>query len=191
MLFKKLVDLCRKKNTIELWQGSDTAWLSNGEVYAKLGENTDFDFADIICIMEITDEKAETINKLSQNFSKEDLYVFNPRAAEAIKPVRYSINCDGLSLQPFVTSKGIIFLSTKNMSIFRDIGCKTYYLSEFRGLYIILVAVDNTTIGMIRPHCTDLETMHTFSNEFAHLVTEAYQNNFCDSGEHQYSLLDT
>lgn len=77
------------------------------------------------------------------------------------------------------------------MSIFRDIGCKTYYLSEFRGLYIILVAVDNTTIGMIRPHRTDLETMHTFSNEFAHLVTEAYKNNFCDSGEHQYSLLDT
>lgn len=190
MLFKKLVELCKKKITVELWHDKDTTWLSNGEVYAKLGENTNFDFEDIICIMEVSDEKAESITTTEAAFTEDDLHIFIPKSAEEIKMGRYSMNCDGLVLQPFETTKGILFLPAKHMQIFRDIGCKSYYLSKFRGGYIVLVAVDNNTIGMIRPHRTDLETMNLFSSGFDALVNMAYKNGFCDGGEHQYSLID-
>lgn len=188
MLFKKLVELCKKRLTVELWRDDDTTWLSNGEVYAKLNEDTSFEFSDIICIMELSDEKAESITTSKAEFTIDERRIFNPRRAEEIIPMRYSINCDGLALQLFKTSKGILFLPTKHMSIFRDVGCKTYYLSEFRGGYIVLVAVDNTTIGMIRPHRANLEAMKDFSEGFRTQVTQAHENEFC-GGDYQCSLV--
>lgn len=188
MLFKKLVELCKKRLTVELWLDRDITWLSNGEVYAKLNEDTSFEFSDIICIMELPDEKAECITTSKTEFLKNEGHIFNPRQAEEIELMRYSINCDGLTLQPFATTKGVLFLPTKHMSIFRDVGCKTYYLSEFRGGYIVLVAVDNTTIGMIRPHRANLEKMRDFSEGFRTQAAQAYENEFC-GGDYQYSLV--
>lgn len=188
MLFKKLVELCKKRITVELWRDGDITWLSNGEVYAKLNEDTSFEFSDIICIMELSDEKAECITTSKAEFLTDERHIFNPRQAEEIKPVRYSINCDGFPLQPFVTTKGVLFVPLKHMAIFRDVGCKSYYLSEFRGGYIVLVAVDNMTIGMIRPHKVNLEAMKDFASGFNAQVLKAHENEFC-GGDYQYSLV--
>lgn len=190
MLFKKLVDLCKKRKWIEIIKGDNARWLSDGRVYASLGEDAKLDIADIMYIMEIPEEREDAFVTSEMEFTEDDTHIFNPKSAEKMDRTHYSLNCDGLTLQPFGTSQGIVFLNTKHTSIFKDTRMKEYYLSEFKGEYIVLVAVDNLTIGMIRPHRVDLETMKAFSSGFDELVRCAHEKNFLDSGDHQYSLID-
>ena len=59
MLFKKLVDLCKKRKWIEIIKGDNARWLSDGRVYASLGEDAKLDIADIMYIMEIPEESED------------------------------------------------------------------------------------------------------------------------------------
>lgn len=186
MFLKNMIALCKKSWKITMYHDERGGkWLTDGTVCAYLGDDCELSKEDILYVMELDDDKKEGITLTDSPMPEVFAKSING-TIEKIEKCRFTINCDGVALQPFGTLKGVLFLDTKLMQIFKDVNCKEYY---FDGK-MVFVRVDNRTIGMITPYRTDLDTMYNFALNFTNLVWKAKEDHFFDSEYHQYSVLD-
>lgn len=186
MVLKNMIALCKKSNTITMFGDKQNGkWLTDGYTCAYLGDDCELTKEDILYIMELDEDKKECM-RLTDMPMPEMLIKGINGTIEKIERCRFTINCDGMALQPFATSKGALFLDTKLMQIFKDVNGKEYYFDD----NMVFVRANGETIGVIAPCRTDLETMYNFSSNLTELVWKAKNNEFFDSGYHQYSVLD-
>lgn len=183
MLLKKLINLCKKEYRIELVTMGDTVFLSDGNVYGAFESGDTLTADEIMCFMELTDDQREAMQRYDKTSDE-------PIIREDLGRGRYSINCDGLPLQVFVSKQGAVFADSGYIQIFKDCPQKRYALGTFEDRIMIIVMRDTAVIGMIDPQRVDLDTMCAFCEGLAAQVRLARDNDFLCGGIHQYSLTD-
>lgn len=136
MKTKKAFDLCKKRNTVFLYNGDEAQWISDGcAVYPLFGLPV-FNKETLFKTNDITDKQAASINfmlsdELPPNICFEDI----EPGEQKVERLPIGIGYRGMSLIPFKTSTGIEFISAKYLTPLEDIdgGLLDFYERRTKG----------------------------------------------------------
>lgn len=189
MIPKKLVQMCGKHKIISMFEDKESKlkWLSAGRVAACVGGDCEITPNSILFFLGVSEESKDSY--FIQYEQEKDLP--NTSLAENVERLKYSLNINGDTLQPFATPHGILFVNIKSLAIFADSKEElTYKFTRWNKTPVLLVMEYNSLIGIIPPVMQDYEKLIDFVDKLSYNVDLADRNNFLSLEGKQVSLFD-
>lgn len=189
MIPKKLVSMCGKRKIISMFEDKESKlkWLSAGNVAACVGGDCEITPNSILFFLGVSEENKDSYF-IKYEQEKE---LPNTDLAETVERLKYSLNINGDTLQPFATSHGILFVNIKSLAIFADSKEEfTYKFTRWNKTPVLLVMEYDTLIGIIPPVTQDYEKLIDFIDKLSYNVDLADRNNFLSVDGKQVSLFD-
>lgn len=189
MILKKLIAMCKKHKIISMFEDSDSGlkWLSAGRVAVCLGGDCALTPDDILFFLEVPEESRDKYYvTYEENKSLPTIHT-----AETVERLTYSLNMNGEPLQPFATSRGILFVNMKSLAIFADSKEELKYrFTYWNETPVLLVMKYCDLIGIIPPVKQDYEKLLEFTHNLHSLSDLAERSNFLSVDGKQVSLFD-
>lgn len=190
MVLKKMIDICKKEKYIRVFEDSESGvkWLSGTSIAGVMDTEATLGAEEILYFMDLPETAAEAIHVENE---PEPLTV--PAVTSSDPPLerlQYSLNCDGITLQPFVSEKGVLFADMSRLAVFSDVDNKKYYLSKWNDTYCILIYSGVWMAGLVTPMAMNVSEMIYFSGKLHDTVRQARKNKFCCAGMKEIGLLD-
>ncbi len=122
MILKKMIDICRKEKYIRVFRDtkSGAKWLSGNSIAGVMDTEAALGAEEILYFMDLPETAAEAVYIMNVPGSLEVPTVtsYDP----PLERLQYSLNCDGITIQPFVSEKGILFADIARLAVFSDVG---------------------------------------------------------------------
>lgn len=177
MIPKKLVAMCGKHKIISMFtdRKSGLKWLSAGSVAACVGIGYEVTPNAVLFFLGVSEEKSDDYS-IHYEEEKDMPDICSAQAAEKLK---YSLNVNGDTLQPFETPQGILFVNIKSLDIFTDSGGEfEYKFTYWNETPVLLVLEYGILTGIIPPVRPNYESLLEFANVLRYNVDLAYRNDF-------------
>ncbi|MGN0181428.1 MAG: hypothetical protein ACI4DP_03310, partial [Candidatus Ornithomonoglobus sp.] len=160
MKLKKMLNFCKAEKKI-LFYGDKRGnrYLSDRKMWALLNRDSTLDASSALEFLEVSEDAAEEYECDNTIFNIDlDSYSHNiqQNKLEELHPLPVSLYISE-RLVPFRTESGLLLMKDSRRQVFSDWGMKQYYLSEFEGATIVLVASGGILVGMIRPELMDYD----------------------------------
>ncbi len=182
MILKKMLAICKKNRTVCIDRCGSQMFLDGGCCGADITKVApDWTPEDCRIALEIDPEEFENWYTHDAREDGDDKGELDMNSYEDLERLRYSLNMDGMSVQPFRTSDGnAIFVNMEYLSPFKDEGLKTYKFNpETKSVYICR---DSWCIGIVMPLMLDLKTMKDFASQLFNASANSLKRGLLDSG---------
>lgn len=152
MEIKKIINFCKKRGALYLFDGDGVQWISDGVAVYPLFNLPIFDEESILKAYDISGKKAEKL------FMKRDdhlpaAYDFSDECkGEAVCEVGDVIFGDALAIS---TSTGMMFIERKYLSPFRDMEDDMLYIYERmtpEGQTYFAIKIGFSLVGIVQPY---------------------------------------
>lgn len=182
MILKSMLKFCTKKRRIEIFFAGNYKYLSDGDMCIYIGDIAPtWDCNDCATALELSDEQLGNFELLDGE--PHDNEAFEVEELQKAEMLRYSVNCDGLPLQPFLLPDNkIFFVDLNRMAVFKDVGIKQYYLGYYNDQCALYVATGDFVVGAIAAEKMNLDIMQHFAHQLGRGVNTSVETHFLDVG---------
>lgn len=185
MIIKKMYKLLKDSKNIFVHESETQKFISDGHVMADItNEAPEWTVKDIAIAMDIDED---SIGKYRMETKPIDSVLCSRLKNHCKLPIaircRYSLNMDGITIQPFILEDGKILLcDMKLLSVFGDIHNKVYRYYYNSGEAMIFIFVDRYCVGIVCPLRVNLQALKDFATEIATAAALSQTSGFYDAG---------
>ena len=189
MNWDKLVKSCKKEKTIRVEYFGEQKFLSNGSAAADITLIApDWEVSDFATSLGLDADMLDgysTHNGEAHEREEIDIYEL-----PWIERMRYSLNIEGRTVQPFLLSDGrILWVDMDWLAIFKDEKNKKYKFGMLNNAPALYVCADGMLIGTIAALDVDLCCVGGFTKVLLDGINKSCESGFLDRGG-QMTLLD-
>jgi hypothetical protein len=189
MNWNKMLKACKDAKKIDVNYYGEQKFLSNGYAAADITLIApDWEVSDFATSMGLDAEDLEIYS--THNGEKGEREEIDVCELPWVERMRYSLNIEGVTVQPFMLSDGrILWVDMDWLAIFKDESDKRYKFGMQNGAPVLYVCVNGMLIGIIGAVRINLECVGGFTRALSEGITKSYESGFLDSGG-QMTLMD-
>lgn len=183
MKLKEMLKFCNKARYIQMEYSGRSKYLSDGTMCAFIGDIApQWNSRDAASALELTDEQLEGFNLLDGEPEMTGLR-FEIADMTPVEKLAYSLDCDGMGLQPFMLPDDkMFFVETKKLKVFDNMGIRKYFFGKYGGREAVYIATDTFVVGAICAQRVNLNHMNSFAQKLNFGVKTSAANDFLDAG---------
>lgn len=191
MILKKMLQFCKKYKTIEMRYIGNQKFLSCGFAMMNISNIApEWNTQDCAIALDIDEDALDSYTIVQGDEFGGVNNVADTYSLIPADRLRYSMNVDGDTLQPFKLSNGnIAFVKMEYLTIFKGENNKAYKFQVQNESIKMYIFNDGLLIGMINPTKTDMASVYRFAKIITECAKTSFGNKFLDIGG-QVSLED-
>lgn len=191
MILKKMLQLCKKSKMIEIKYVGTQKFLSCGYVAMNIsGIAPEWDTQDCAIALELDEDILDSYSLVQGDVENGVNNVVMQTDLLPAERLKYSLNVEGMPLQPFKLANGnIVFINMEYLAVFKGEENKTYKFHARNELPMLHVFSEGMLIGIVSPLKMDMVEMYRFAKTLMECTRASAENRFLDKGG-QVSLED-